>query len=102
MASRGKTPANQLSPEIQNLAAEDCRQAVKLLRQRAGEFDIQPNRMVLMGFSAGAIAAVKAVMNPDATTRPDYVAPIYGGATNGNAIPKPAPPAFILVATMTG
>ena len=98
MASLGKTPANQISPEIQNLAAEDCRQAVILLRQRADEFAIRANRMVLMGFSAGAIATVKAVMNPDATTRPDYVAPIYGGATNGSTIPKPAPPAFILVA----
>lgn len=98
MASLGKTPANQISPEIQNLAAEDCRQAVTLLRQRSEEFAIRANRIVLMGFSAGAIATVKAVMNPDAAGRPDYIAPIYGGATNGSTIPKPAPPAFILVA----
>lgn len=49
MASLGKTPTNQISPEIQNLAAEDCRQAVKLLRQRSGEFGIRANRIVLMG-----------------------------------------------------
>ncbi len=98
MASLGKAPANQINPEIQNLAAADCRQAVKLLRQRAGEFGIATNRIVLMGFSAGAIATVKAVMDPDASGRPDYAAPIYGGATNGMEIPKPAPPAFILVA----
>ena len=98
MASLGKADPARLNPDIQTLATDDCRQAVKLLRQRAKEFGVATNRIVLMGFSAGAMATVNAITDPDAAGRPDYAAPVYGGATQGKAIPKSAPPAFILVA----
>jgi len=83
---------------IQAMAVADARQAMKVVRQHAAEWGIKPDRVGLMGFSAGAIATMGVVMNHDAEARPDFAAPIYGGSTNGAAVPDDAPPLFICVA----
>jgi acetyl esterase/lipase len=79
-------------------ACEDLTQAVKLLRQRAGEFGIAKDRIGLLGFSAGAFATMGIVMKHDAESRPDFAAPAYGGSTDGAPVPADAPPLFILAA----
>jgi acetyl esterase/lipase len=88
------------NPEWQNamaLAVADGQQAVRLVRQRSREWGIDPARVGLLGFSAGGMLTVGAVMG-EVTGRPNFAAPIYGGSTNGAAIPAAAPPLFIAVA----
>jgi acetyl esterase/lipase len=84
------------------LALADGNAAIGYVRKHAPEFGINPERIGIIGFSAGGTVAVSAAMNFTAGTRPDFVAPIYAAynwAIKGNGVPADAPPAFILAAS---
>jgi acetyl esterase/lipase len=95
----------------------DAQQAIRVVRAYAKDWNIDPNKIGIMGFSAGAeLAAPSAVLfedfekkNADAadpfagiSARPDFVGIIYPGpspfARNRTAppIPKNTPPAFLV------
>jgi endo-1,4-beta-xylanase len=96
----------------------DALQAVKLVRAHAKEWRLDPNKIGIMGFSAGAELAAAAALqwdefdrkndtpaNPLAkvSSRPDFVALIYPGPSpfaRGATppIPRDVPPAFIACA----
>lgn len=77
-------------------AVEDVRQAMRVVRQNATEWKIDPSRVGLLGFSAGAFAISGSQFSPDASVRPDFVGLIYGGAIPEAATPgKSTPPSFI-------
>jgi acetyl esterase/lipase len=97
-------------------AVNDALQAIRIVRAYAKEWNIDPKKIGIMGFSAGAeLSSPAAVLfeefdkkNSDATdplagvtSRPDFVGIIYPGPTpfarNRTAppIPKNVPPAFI-------
>jgi acetyl esterase/lipase len=78
------------------LAVADGRQAVKVVRQRASEWQLASDRIGLLGFSAGARLTMGVVMDCDADSRPNFAAPIYGGGTADKPVPVDAPPLFIL------
>jgi dienelactone hydrolase len=82
--------------EVVKMAGEDGRQAVRLVRGKASEFGYQPNRVGMIGFSAGGMVTSDALFGP-AETRPDFAAIIYGARQN-QEIPNPAPPLFLAVA----
>jgi acetyl esterase/lipase len=82
--------------DVVKLAVEDGRQAVRLVRERAGEFGVRPNRVGMIGFSAGGRVTSEALFGP-AATRPDFAALIYGVHEIKEA-PDPAPPLFLAVA----
>jgi acetyl esterase/lipase len=82
--------------EVVKLAGEDGRRAVRLVRERAGEFGYRPDRVGMIGFSAGGMVTSNALFGP-AETRPDFVALIYG-IREIKEIPDPAPPLFLAVA----
>ncbi len=94
----------------------DALQSIRLVRAYSKEWNIDPNKIGIMGFSAGAeLAAAAAVRFPDfdkensgandvlagISSRPDFVGIIYPGpspfAKNRTAppIPRNIPPAFI-------
>ena len=94
----------------------DAQQAIRLVRAYAKEWNIDPNKIGIMGFSAGAeLSAPAAVVFDDfdkknsdpsdplagITSRPDFVGIIYPGpspfARNRTPppIPRNVPPAFI-------
>jgi acetyl esterase/lipase len=80
------------------LAKADGRQALKVVRERAAEWGIAPNRIGIMGFSAGAIVTDDAAIHYGPDDRPDFVAPIYGAPWEKVQVPADAPPMFILCA----
>lgn len=87
------------SPEAQavlKLAYDDGKQAVQLVRAKSKELGYQPNKVGIMGFSAGGMVTSEALFGP-AETRPDYAAIIYG-AGKAKEPPTPAPPLFLAVA----
>ena len=92
---RNPEPAAQ---EAITLAIADGRQAVALVRQRAVDWGIVPDRIGIMGFSAGARVTVGVALEHDATSRPDFIAPIYGAPFDGADVPVDAMPLFTLVA----
>jgi len=96
----------------------DAQQAIRLVRAHAKEWNIDPAKIGIMGFSAGAeLAAPAAIAFDDfdrknnapsdplagISSRPDFVGIIYPGPspfTRGGKppIPKNTPPAFIVCA----
>ena len=83
--------------EYSKYGIADGIQAVKLVRAHAAEWRISPDRVVFMGFSAGAVLTSSVVLQSDA--HPNYAAPIYGGPFNDvPPIPQGLPPIFLAVA----
>ncbi len=89
-------PGGAANRDAIKLAADDGRQAVRLVRERAGEFGYRPDRVGMIGFSAGGMVTSEALFGP-AETRPDFAAIIYG-AREIKEVPSPAPPLFLAVA----
>lgn len=77
------------------VAADDGRRALALVRERAAEFGLNPAKVGMIGFSAGAFLAADVAMGPGG---PDFVAAIYGGETRGDPVPADAPPLFTVIA----
>lgn len=73
-------------------AAEDGARAMRMVRQRAREWNVDPRRIGFLGFSAGAFIAADLAIG-DKASRPDFVAFVYGGSRT--PVPADAPPAFI-------
>ena len=100
-------------------AVNDALQAIRLVRAYAKEWNLDPKKIGIMGFSAGAeLSAPAAILFEDfdkknseagdplagVTSRPDFVGIIYPGPTpfarnrTAPVIPRNAPPAFIACA----
>lgn len=78
-------------------AADDGRRAVTIVRERAKEWDLDPGKIGMIGFSAGAFLVADVAVDPRAAPLA-FVAPIYGGETQGRPVPENAPPLFTVVA----
>lgn len=82
------------------IAVEDAQAAMRVVRERANEFGVDPHRVGFMGFSAGAIATLGLVYAGDPATRPDFVAPVYGYMnTPLGRIPDNPPPMWVSLAS---
>jgi endo-1,4-beta-xylanase len=88
-------------------AMADVRRALRTIRHRAKEWNINPERIGILGFSAGGELAALAAMNfdsgnPNATdaidresSRPAFQALIYPGSSNRFTVNQDSPPVFI-------
>ena len=90
-----------LAPEATPLAYADGAQAVRIVRERAAQWSVDPERVGFLGFSAGAFVATATALNADLAARPDFVAPIYGGSVEAD-VDEAAPPLFTTVAADDG
>jgi acetyl esterase/lipase len=72
------------------IATEDAQEAMRVVRARAKDWGVDPDRVGFMGFSAGAITTMNLVYQNDPATRPAFIVPIYGGL---GAPIRPAPDA---------
>lgn len=71
-------------------------QAVKVVRERAAEWHISPQKIGVVGFSAGGMVASAAVLQNDAAARPNFAGFIYGGPlVSMPPIPQNLPPIFM-------
>ena len=92
---------------IQEHAMADARRAIRTVRSRAAEWGIDPQKIGIMGFSAGGELAAFAAMENDpgkadaedvierASSRPDFQALIYPGTSDLFSAKKGMPPVFI-------
>jgi acetyl esterase/lipase len=89
--------ADKAPPVFQPLAVADAQEALRLVRRRAGEWSVDPKRVGMVGFSAGAMTTLQATMKDAPDARPDFIAPIYGPL---NTVTPPAnpPPIFAAIA----
>src|SRR5262249_7113178 len=72
--------------------------AVKVVRSHAGNWGIKPDRIGIIGFSAGGMVTTAVATEYDAESRPNFAAPIYGPGFGSVKVPRDAPPLFILCA----
>jgi acetyl esterase/lipase len=83
-------------------ATKDALAALNLVREHAAEWHVDPTRVGMIGFSAGAMTAMNAVLEASAdddqkTHGPDFIGYIYGPMDQAN-IPADAPPMFAALA----
>jgi acetyl esterase/lipase len=97
MEKRGEgIPANMNMDEAGKYGIADGIQAIKVVRQHAAEWGVSPDRIGLLGFSAGAMVTSGALLQPDAAARPNFAAMIYGGPFGVMPdIPAKLPPMFL-------
>ena len=71
-------PGDGRDEAAQSESLADALQSLRLLRERAEEWGVDPGKIGLMGFSAGAHLAINVVLNAATPAeRPDFIAPIY-------------------------
>ena len=96
---------------------QDAQRAVSLVRSRAGEWGIHPERIGIVGFSAGGHLAIATATSFDKRTyepidavdkiscRPDFAIPVYSGYLKakdkdelapGIHVPAGTPPVFLV------
>ncbi len=85
--TRATAPVEASEKTIQG---DDGRQAIKYVRQHASELGIKPDKIGIVGFSAGAMLAANIILFHDELSRPNLVASIYGGGLTSN-IHQPMP-----------
>jgi acetyl esterase/lipase len=85
--------------EIAALAAADGKQAVKVVREHASEWGVKPDRIGMIGFSAGGRLTVGVLTNYDGDSRPIFAALIYGPGFSSVKVPSDAPPIFLVCAS---
>lgn len=85
------------------LAIADGKRAIEYVRQHAKDFNVQPDRIGLMGFSAGGTVTMGVGFAYSPGNRPAFLAPIYpylgAGAIARQVVPADAPPLFVCAAT---
>jgi len=83
------------------LAIADGQAAVTYVRQHASQWGVSPDRVGIIGFSAGGAVTAGVAFNYTPEGRPVFAAPIYAAATRFKDAPVPAdaPPMFIAAAT---
>jgi acetyl esterase/lipase len=88
----------RLAFEHEPVMRADVLQAIRITRHHAQEWALHPQRIGVMGFSAGGHVAITAALNYTAESRPDFAAPIYPVWFDVIAPRADAPPLFMALA----
>ena len=101
MATKNFKKLDSLNAPVVPLALQDGLTAVKYVRQHAGDYKIDPNKIGFMGFSAGGTVTMSVVYSATEESRPNFVAPIYPyeKAIIGSTVPSAKTPIFIAAAS---
>ena len=88
------TPAQQMASLGPQIA--DARAAFALIRKRAAEWHVDPNRIGMIGFSAGAGLTMATTLS-GGDAKPAFIGNIYGSLAPVT-VPADAPPMFVALA----
>jgi len=97
MMGGGRPPGDRPPPSAPPHALDDAQQALRMVRSRAAEWSIDPKRVGMIGFSAGAMNTLATALRNDPSARADFIGVIYG-PLSAVAVPQPAPPLFAAIA----
>ena len=81
-------------------STKDALTAIEVIREKAAKYNINPNKIGLMGFSAGGAVTMEAAYTSISKNQPNFIAPIYPwmDIVKGQKVPSNKPPAFITCA----
>lgn len=101
MSKLGSKEYMDESAKLIPLAIADGREALKYVREHASEYGIAPDRIGIIGFSAGGTVAASSAYDYTKENKPDFVAPIYAYMPPmlQKDIQQDAPPMFLAAAT---
>ena len=88
------TPAQQMASLAPQIA--DARAAFALIRKRAAEWHVDPDRVGMIGFSAGAGLTMATTLS-GGDAKPAFIGNIYGSLAPVT-VPADAPPMFVALA----
>lgn len=95
-------PLDEVVAPVVKLALADGLAAIGHVRRNAEKYGVKPDRIGILGFSAGGTVASSVAMNYAPDTRPSFAAPIYlaySWTIKDRGVPADAPPLFVLAAT---
>lgn len=97
----GSEKFDQQNKALIPLAIADGRVAIAYVREHANEFKLDPNRIGIMGFSAGGTVTAGTAYGYTETNKPNFIAPIYAYFPKEfqAKLDSTAPPAFIIAAS---
>jgi len=83
------------------MSVSDALNAIDFVRKNAASYDIDPQKIGLMGFSAGGAVTMGATYKYEMHNRPNFIVPVYAWMVivAENAVPDDAPPAFVVCAS---
>lgn len=96
-ANANPAPDDTALGQVLELAVADAQAALALVRNRAGEWRIHPERIGIIGFSAGGGVAVGTALAPQSDASPDFLVSVYGPSLQDVNVPAHAPPLFVAV-----
>ncbi|UNK57981.1 alpha/beta hydrolase [Pseudoxanthomonas daejeonensis] len=100
----GPVPKHRIDPmsSIATLGPQiaDARAAFALVRSRADEWNIDPDRIGMVGFSAGAMLTIATTLAGE-DAKPAFIGDIYGPLAPLD-VPADAPPLFVALAADDG
>jgi predicted peptidase len=104
MAKWGKKEFEDDNKAVIPLEIADGRAAIAYVRKRAAEYNLDANRIGIMGFSAGGTVTSSTLFNYTKENRPDFAAPIYPyfPTEMHGTVANDAPPIFIVTASNDG
>ena len=78
-------------------SSKDALSAIELIRNNATKYNINPNKIGLMGFSAGGAVTMEAAYTSVMKNQPNFIAPIYPwmDIVDNQKVPINKPPAFV-------
>jgi acetyl esterase/lipase len=76
-------------------AVEDGGAAIRYVRERAAMWQLDPDRIGMLGFSAGGFVTLVTTVDAPSSARPSFAAPIYPAMWGEVVVPVPAPPMFL-------
>jgi acetyl esterase/lipase len=81
------------------LAVMDGKQAMRIVRERVATWGIDPQRIGMLGFSAGGVVTIGTATRYEADSRPNFAAAIYVGSISRDlVVSADAPPLFMALA----
>ena len=101
MAKMGQALTNDAvaaAPPVFQPAIDDGIAAVRMVRAQAARWGLDPKRIGMIGFSAGAMNTLGVTLADQADARPDFIGVIYGPMAPV-AVPADAPPMFAALAS---
>lgn len=102
--NRGSKEKGEEISKVADMAVADARVAIAYVRQHASDYGVLPDRIGIVGFSAGGYIAAACSYDYTAGNKPNFSAPIYAYIPPAlqRAPADDAPPLFIAAASDDG
>lgn len=94
-ANANPAPGDEQLAMVLRLATADAQEALRRVRSHAAEWRIDPERVGMIGSSAGGGVSIGALLAGAPGATPDFIISLYGPSLQDVVVPKDAPPLFL-------